>query len=87
MFRFSIRELMLTVAVICLTVGWWSDHQRNAQAADDAKFLAEIAVNDGAPNCANVPHLVELCHKYRVKFPWIDYEKWERLSAEFQKNH
>jgi len=27
-FRFSIRDLLLIVAIVALAAGWWIDHQR-----------------------------------------------------------
>ena len=43
MFRLTLREHMLAALVTALTTGWCVDHQRHASAAEDARFLAEVA--------------------------------------------
>ena len=46
MFRFTIRELLVLTITAGIAVGWWIDHKANAanaEAAQDAKFLAQVA--------------------------------------------
>jgi hypothetical protein len=39
--RFSVRELLLAIAVVALAIGWWIDHRRAGKAAQ----LSQLQVN------------------------------------------
>lgn len=66
--KFSIRDLLLMTVIVALAVDWWVDHWRlkaHAEAADDAKYLADALLNDFEHN--SYPRLRKLCWKYGVK--------------------
>ena len=53
MFRFSIRELMLTTLVACMGTAWALEHRSLVEVREDAKSLAQY----GDPHrgaCGNV---------------------------------
>ena len=63
--KFSIRDLFLVTLIVALAVGWGVDHWRHAGAVDDARFLADVALNDVSHD--ELPRLREVCKKYGVK--------------------
>ena len=63
--KFSVRDLLLVTVIVGLAVGWCVDHWNNADALDDAKFLADVVSNDVSHD--DLPRLRELCKKYGVK--------------------
>jgi hypothetical protein len=62
---FSIRELFLVTIIVALAVGWCVDHWSHADAHEDARFLADVTLNDVSHD--DLPRLRELCKKYGVK--------------------
>jgi hypothetical protein len=63
--KFSIRDLFLVTMIVALSVGWGVDHWRQAGAVDDARFLADVVLNDISHD--DLPRLRETCKKYGVK--------------------
>src|SRR4029450_5648125 len=91
MFRFTIRELLILTVTAGLAVGWWMDHRANAanaEAAEDAEFLAQYAANSvcGVGDCSSTSHCVELQEKYGAKSPIFDSPKRLELESEFNRN-
>ena len=80
MFRLTLREHMLVALVTALTIGWCVDHQRHASAAEDARFLAEVA--EHGCNCWTAPHFIDLRDKYGVKSKWDfgQVAEWDALA-------
>ena len=87
MFRFSIRELLTLTLSTGLAVGWWLDHRANAanaEAAEDAKFLAQVA--EHGCHCQMVNGFEKLREKYGVK-PALIFApiKWQGLQPEIDQ--
>jgi hypothetical protein len=85
MFRFSIRELGLLTLVVGLALGWWLEHRAsaaNAAAADDAKFLAQVATH--GCNCQLVDQFLDLQRKYGVA-PVFDTARWQALTEQHRQ--
>jgi hypothetical protein len=59
--RFSVRELLLIVAVIALAVGWWIDHRRLTHhwVDEDEKIPPGWYINHHKRHIEKVPPLLE----------------------------
>jgi hypothetical protein len=77
MFHFTIRELALITIIAAGALGWWLDHRANAAAAEDAKFLANVATH--GCHCQLVDQFLALQEKYGVA-PLLDLTKWQALT-------
>jgi hypothetical protein len=87
MLRFTIRELFVLTVTVGIAVGWWLDHRAtavNAEAAKDAKFLAQVA--EHGCHCQMVDQYIKLREKYGVESAFrFDADKWNALSEEFNR--
>lgn len=81
MFRLTIRELMLVTLSTALSVGWWLDNRRHAGAAEEARFLANVA--EHGCHCQLVDKYSDLLDKYGVESKWRfdEVADWETLMA------
>ena len=84
MFRFTIRELLILTLSVGLGTGWWLEHRAsaaNAEAAQDAKFLAQVSIHGCC--CQMVEEWERLREKYGVEPAFFgDPAKWDALTEE-----
>jgi hypothetical protein len=92
MFRFTIREFLMLMLCAGLGTGWWLDHRAGAEAAEDARMLAQFSAN--GPGCGMAAaYFTDLQKKYGAeRVDWktllnqpqdesalgLDVEPWNR---------
>jgi hypothetical protein len=85
--RFTIRELVLLTTIVCVSLGWWREHQAHVaaieeaqRAAADARSLAFFSACIGMPKGGVTVRALDHYDKLQVKY---GAPKWPQSNGEF----